>query len=526
VDGALAQRDEDPYLANFDRIMQASYSQVDDLSSQNANKPPQQLISQCKNRGFQNPTQQIVVSGSGVVSAATVQSRCWTNSICIIPNGVELRMDGNMNVGGLIVRGKLTWTSSTQTVNDQFLCGGYVVVENNGSFEMTLNGNKNGWIYVKNNGASHPELLLRSFGTFKKRWSSDNPRMEISGRNDLKRTWSLLSEPLYPSSRTMKLLHNPAQMGWKVGDRLGIAPTEPLARGWGQVVRISNIQSNGVITLSETIKHTYRADFEGGKYTGTAALISAEVVNLSRNIIITGDDFQHIQCRGDLPESVPGEQTSVQGCRCSSFRSRCTMGLHTMQTHGGVTRITNTRVEKCGQRGVEGKYCFHFHKMGSCPDCLFKGNAIENSQQRGIIVHGTHDTRVEDNVLYNVRGAGVYLEDGNEMWNRIEYNVAICPFPFSDQTYHGCTVPGTSNAQADTDLNQSGFFSNGAASNDSLETGPQTTLMEFFCFPMVSVGAKQSTKFAKHHQRLDGSMATRGMGMAGLELISFTTTTP
>ena len=116
--------------------------------------------------------------------------------------------------------------------------------------------------------------------------------------------------------------------------------------------------------------------------------------------------------------------------------------------------------------GIEGKYCLHFHKMQDCPECVFRGNAIENSQQRGIIVHGTHNTRVEDNVLYNVRGGNLYLEDGNEMWNTLAYNVAVCPFPFRDPTYRGCTVPGTSNSQADTSANQAGFYSNGASTNN------------------------------------------------------------
>jgi parallel beta-helix repeat protein len=103
--------------------------------------------------------------------------------------------------------------------------------------------------------------------------------------------------------------------------------------------------------------------------------------------------------------------------------------------------------------------------MGECHDCLFKNNAIENSQQRGIIVHDTHHTTVENNVLYNVRGANVYLEDGNEMWNTLAYNVAICPFAFRDNTYHGCTIPGTSNPTADTSDNQSGFFSRAGTNN-------------------------------------------------------------
>ena len=44
----------------------------------------------------------------------------------------------------------------------------------------------------------------------------------------------------------------------------------------------------------------------------------------------------------------------------------------------------------------------------------------------GIIVHGTHSSTVEDNVLYNVRGAGIYIEDGNEMYNDIKVSVPVC----------------------------------------------------------------------------------------------------
>jgi parallel beta-helix repeat protein len=62
----------------------------------------------------------------------------------------------------------------------------------------------------------------------------------------------------------------------------------------------------------------------------------------------------------------------------------------------------------------------------SCPDCYFKGNAIEDSSQRAIIVHGSHNTLIEDNVMYQIRGAGLYVEDGNEMENMFRNNVNIC----------------------------------------------------------------------------------------------------
>ncbi len=81
--------------------------------------------------------------------------------------------------------------------------------------------------------------------------------------------------------------------------------------------------------------------------------------------------------------------------------------------------------------------------MGISSQSILRGNAIENSQQRGIVVHGTHLATVEDNVLSDVRGTGIYVQDGNEMYNKIKYNVVICPTPKSDPNYGGCTVPGT-----------------------------------------------------------------------------------
>jgi hypothetical protein len=409
-------------------------------------------------------------------------------------------MTSNLNVGALIVRGSLQWNDATNALLSQstFLCAGYIAVEQHGNWNMTIqDSNASAWVYIKDNGAIHPNLRSRAFGGVAIN-GDDYPVIDIHGRA-LLRTWSLLSEPLQIGSNTMKLLHNPTYMGWKIGDRIAIAPTKPRSEGFGAefVILFINVY-DGSITLSDNSPDTFDADFIPPVHhnSGKPALKSAEVVNLSRSIVITGDDFRHVPCDDTLPEAVPGEQTSVLGCKCASFRSQCTMGLHTVHMHGGVSRIQHTRIEKCGQRGktidtflqsllrqnsctltkpkqnlsnigVEGKYCLHFHKMGDCPPskCLYKGNTIENSHARGIIIHGTHRSETSDNVLYNVRGSNIYIEDGNEMFNRILYNIMICNFPFNHPQLHGCTVPGTSNAIADTSDNQSGIFTR-AATND------------------------------------------------------------
>jgi hypothetical protein len=148
----------------------------------------------------------------------------------------------------------------------------------------------------------------------------------------------------------------------RVGDRLGVAPTEHRSSGFGEEFRIMNIAENGNIVLDKPSEHDHAAEFIPPAIKGTRpALKSAEVMNLSRNIVITGDDFSQEVCDPTLPESVLGEETSTNGCRCSSFRNTCTFGLHTAAMHGGVARIQNTRIEKCGQRGKFSLLCSSFH---------------------------------------------------------------------------------------------------------------------------------------------------------------------
>ncbi len=276
-------------------------------------------------------------------------------------------MTTNLNVGALIIRGSLEWndstlhvpatntnTNSTSTPSSSFLCSGYIAVENNGSWNMNVKLNSHtAWIYIKDNGATHPTLRTRAFGAYASN-SNESPTIDIQGR-ELVRTWSLLSQPLQLGQTTMKLMHNPLLMKWNVGDRIGVATTRHRSQGTGATFTIQSIQNDGTITLSEPSPDTFDAEFIASPSSGLKAkpaLKSAEVVNLDRSIVITGDDFSHVPCQNSLPEVVTGEQTSSLGCKCASFRWTCTMGLHTAHMYYGVSKIQNTRIEKCGQRGT------------------------------------------------------------------------------------------------------------------------------------------------------------------------------
>ncbi|CAF0723862.1 unnamed protein product [Adineta steineri] len=442
---AFGEQDETAYIDSFSTLIKDSYSAP----------LPQDLAATCKNQN------QVTVTTTKSITSSMLSSElqifCGTDTICIIPTGFTVTMNSNLNVAALVVSGSLIWNDASQSSNNQWLCAGYIAVDG-GQFNMNLI-NKQGYIYIKNNGLKHPTIYTRALA------SCNAGKIYISGRY-LARTWSLLANKATYGMTSISLSHKPEDMGWKVGDRIVIAPTVTGSSGTAEDFTIGGFEDNNTIKLlnkdgtSTGFISSYfqsRTVFTGANM---SALIQAEVINLARNIIITGDDFQHVNCVNDVAGGRPPDHIQADHCSCwnSIQRTKCTLGLHTAAVGpGSVLSLQYTRIEKCGQRGILGKYCVHLHLVKKCPDCKIIGNAFEYGHQRGTTIHGTHLSTVENNVYNDIRGATIYVEDGNEMYNRIFHNVAICPWAKSGEK-RGCTIPGTDNGQADTTLNQAGLW--------------------------------------------------------------------
>ena len=152
-------------------------------------------------------------------------------------------------------------------------------------------------------------------------------------------------------------------------------------------------------------------------YFGVDAEMAAEVTNLQRSVKIFG----------------PDEEMALNGFHFGTF------GWEENKVSNYDVRYA--RVQNCGQNNIMGRYCFHFHLKKKCPECYLKGNAVVNSRQGAIVVHGTHESNVEENVLWNSISVGIYTEDGNEMNNTFTRNVMICQSPevcrFSGNEWQG-----------------------------------------------------------------------------------------
>ena len=198
--------------------------------------------------------------------AAVRQGRKYVSELecpadCVVPAGENWLLDTSLQVETLKILGTLEWDQSKENLE---LRASYVLVEDGGHFilgtvqaPMQLSAT----VYITNGPSSHPKLGRRFLGgvgsgrrltffwcksvysklipLFQIFWAIRNSklryaipksslfewgltyptlRIDIHGRR-LERTWSLLSETVMPGGRTLRLKDDPANMGWRVGDR-------------------------------------------------------------------------------------------------------------------------------------------------------------------------------------------------------------------------------------------------------------------------------------------------------------------
>lgn len=131
----------------------------------------------------------------------------------------------------------------------------------------------------------------------------------------------------------------------------------------------------------------------------------AEVANLTRSIVIRGDE-----------STGPILETDTPGAE---------RGGHVMIHYNGEAYVDAVEFYKMGQAGVMARYPFHWHFVGDGMGQYVRNSSVHHSYQRCYVIHRTQDVDLINNVCYNFKGHGYFLEDGNETRNRIVRNLAI-----------------------------------------------------------------------------------------------------
>lgn len=193
---------------------------------------------------------------------------------------------------------------------------------------------------------------------------------------------------------------------WKVGEQIVIGPTG-FNYAEAETFTITNINQNQIF-LDHPVQFTHWGEHQvfHSRVLGAFDLDErAEVANLTRSILIRADESQAVIDEGNT--------ASAQ------------IGGHIMVHLGGQAYIDSIELFKMGQAGIMGRYPFHWHWAADVNGQYIKNSSIHHSFQRCVTVHRTHSALVQNNVCYDFKGHGYFLEDGNEINNKIIGNLAI-----------------------------------------------------------------------------------------------------
>ena len=225
-------------------------------------------------------------------------------------------------------------------------------------------------------------------------------RMDLHG-SPLSKTWVRLGATAKKGETIVTM--SESVTGWKVGDRVILAATQGDRGSGGSYRTDRNVQTEQriiknidgpTITLDRPVEHDHLGV---GDYRGVIA-------NLSRNVVIESAD----------PNGVRG---------------------HTMYHRGSLGAISYAEFRHLGKENVLGRYSIHYHLAGNTMRGSYVlGASIWDSHNRWVTIHGTNYLVVRDCVGYQSVGHGFFLEDGTEILNVLDRNLAV-------QAFHGKRLP-------------------------------------------------------------------------------------
>jgi hypothetical protein len=218
-------------------------------------------------------------------------------------------------------------------------------------------------------------------------------RMEFHGA-PMSRTWVKLGAAAKAGDAAVTL--SEPVLGWRPGDRILLSSTtrqNKIKKTFKTSVRdgtqteeriVANIEAER-ITLDQPLAFDHLADRQ---YRG-------EVANLSRNVVV----------ESAAPEIARG---------------------HTMYHRDSAGSIHYAEFRHLGKEGVLGRYSLHFHRAGdTMRGSSVVGASIWDSGNRWITIHGTNYLVVRDCVGYRSLGHGFFMEDGTEVYNVLDRNLAV-----------------------------------------------------------------------------------------------------
>lgn len=343
------------------------------------------------------------------------------NGVVEVPAGVTAYIDRSINIQQLKINGTLKCLLPSQLeilaetifVNGVFECGTAAAPYQG---QLTLSLKRNAQIIPR----TGRELNGSAYNDSAKAALSANNNAALNFRAILVtgqiKLFGVVKNKMTRLNQTAQAGHSSIVVEnaqtWKVGDQIAIAATG-FNPSESESATITSISGNTIaLNKSLSYMHWGAAPESFAHSSGQTFSLDqrAEVINLTRNIKI--ESYDRLSDGTEANQLNPDQETSEPGG-------------HVMVHQSGFAQISSVEFYKMGQAGIMARYPFHWHRSGNVSGQYIVHSSIHRSFQRCITVHATNNSVVENNVCYDFRGHGYFLEDGNETGNVIRNNIGM-----------------------------------------------------------------------------------------------------
>ncbi len=243
-----------------------------------------------------------------------------------------------------------------------------------------------------------------------------------------KTSWLAFATP--PAAGATQLVLKSAPAGWRVGDKLAVAGTDPTDYRSDEVVTISSISGN-IVTIDAPLARNHKppAQVPG---------LEVHVANLTRNVVIASANSSVSAIGGNPYRKPRGHVMFMHNLDVQlKYVGTENIGRTDKQIElddwsaEGLPKAPQTlpRIPG-GYKNPRGRYSLHFHRGGKSPQltpALVEGCVVNGDPGWGFVNHSSRVDFVK-NVSYGVVGSAFCTESGDETGSFKE-NIAI-------RTYH------------------------------------------------------------------------------------------
>lgn len=246
--------------------------------------------------------------------------------------------------------------------------------------------------------------------------------------------WTKLSADAPAGSTNISLLET---VDWQNNDEIIVSPTDYYLAGGGssitQKVSINQVTNGQELTINEGL-NAYRWGRLQYATTNGMSVTEENLVTPPSDTGFTPTILDERAYVGHLSRNIVVQAPE------DSLWTNAGFGFHIMIMRNGggvgnlgIAHLEGVELRRGGQRGLLGRYPFHWHmlsyhgstELGDATGQYIRNSTVNESMNRGIVIHGTNGTLVKNNVVYSTRGHGVFTEDASERRNVIDSNLVL-----------------------------------------------------------------------------------------------------